>query len=81
LTTERTVWDGSLLDLFVMDHLATGASRQLTRTPFFYECTAVSLLDLSKGEVSPLTSCQRQRESTRSPAWQPDPDAQDRGDS
>ena len=41
------------------------------------ECTAISLFDVGTGDVRPLTSCERQRESTRSPAWQPDPDAQD----
>jgi Tol biopolymer transport system component len=41
------------------------------------ECTAISLLDVSNGDVRPLTSCERQRESTRSPTWQPIPDAED----
>ena len=41
------------------------------------ESTAISLLDLSNGDVRRLTSCERQRESTRSPTWQPDLDAQD----
>jgi Tol biopolymer transport system component len=40
------------------------------------ECTAISLLDVSNGDVRALTSCDRLRESARSPAWQPDPGAQ-----
>lgn len=41
------------------------------------ECTAISLIDLVEGDIRPLTSCDRPSESTRSPTWQPDPDAQD----
>ena len=41
------------------------------------ECTAISLFDVGSGNVSPLTTCERQRESTRSPTWQPDLEAQD----
>jgi Tol biopolymer transport system component len=40
------------------------------------ECTAISLLDVDSRDVRPLGSCERQRESTRSPTWQPDLDAQ-----
>ncbi len=35
------------------------------------ECTAISLIDLADGDIRPLTSCERPRESTRSPTWQP----------
>jgi Tol biopolymer transport system component len=35
-------------------------------------CTAISLVDVASGEVRPLTSCTRPRESALSPAWQPD---------
>jgi Tol biopolymer transport system component len=38
------------------------------------ECTAIALLDIASGAVRPLTSCEHERESTRSPAWQPNPD-------
>ena len=41
------------------------------------ECAAISLIDLNDGDIRPLTSCERERESTRSPTWQPDPDADD----
>jgi Tol biopolymer transport system component len=41
------------------------------------ECTAISLIDLAEGDIRPLTSCDRPSESTRSPTWQPDSDAQD----
>ena len=41
------------------------------------ECTAISLFDLADGDIRPLTSCERPRESTRAPTWQPNPDAQD----
>jgi len=35
-------------------------------------CTAISLVDVASGEVRPLTTCTRPRESALSPAWQPD---------
>jgi Tol biopolymer transport system component len=35
-------------------------------------CTAISLVDVASGEVRPLTSCTRARESALSPSWQPD---------
>ena len=35
-------------------------------------CTAISLVDVASGEVRPLTRCTRPRESSLSPAWQPD---------
>jgi TolB protein len=35
-------------------------------------CTAISLVDIGSGKIRPLTSCTRPRESTLSPAWQPD---------
>jgi Tol biopolymer transport system component len=35
-------------------------------------CTAISLVDVASGKIRPLTSCTRLRESTLSPAWQPD---------
>ena len=35
-------------------------------------CTAISLVDVATGRVRPLTRCTRPRESTLSPAWQPD---------
>ncbi|HEX5027398.1 MAG TPA: hypothetical protein VFV56_01155 [Gaiellaceae bacterium] len=35
-------------------------------------CTAISLVDVTSGEVRPLTTCTRPRESALSPAWQPD---------
>ena len=35
-------------------------------------CTAISLITVDTRAVRPLTSCERQRESTASPAWQPD---------
>ena len=38
------------------------------------ECTAISLLVIASGAVRPLTSCEHQRESARSPEWQPNPD-------
>jgi Tol biopolymer transport system component len=39
-------------------------------------CTGISLIDLDGGDIRPLTSCERERESTRSPTWQPDVDGQ-----
>jgi Tol biopolymer transport system component len=39
-------------------------------------CTAISLIDVESRTVRLLTSCERQRDSTRAPAWQPDQDAQ-----
>ena len=38
------------------------------------ECTAISLFDVGSSDVRALTSCARQRESTRSPTWQPHSD-------
>ena len=35
-------------------------------------CTAISLVDVASRRVRPLTSCTRPRESSLSPAWQPD---------
>jgi Tol biopolymer transport system component len=39
-------------------------------------CTAISLVDVENRTVRPLTSCERQRDSTRAPAWQPDQEVQ-----
>jgi len=38
-------------------------------------CTAISLVDVASGKVRPLTRCTRPRESSLSPAWQPDTSA------
>jgi Tol biopolymer transport system component len=35
-------------------------------------CTAISLVDVASSQVRSLTKCTRPRESTLSPAWQPD---------
>jgi len=35
-------------------------------------CTAISLVDVARGDVRPLTRCTRSRDSALSPAWQPD---------
>ena len=66
------------LDLFVMD-VATGASRQLTRTPFVYEAGYAWSPDSAQIAFTrfiPLFDV-KPKESTRSPTWQPDPDADD----
>ena len=42
------------------------------------ECTAISLVDVESGAVRPLTSCTRRRESSGSPAWQPDAAVEER---
>ena len=39
-------------------------------------CTAISLVDVASREIRPLTTCTRPRESTLSPAWQPDTTAE-----
>ena len=39
-------------------------------------CTSISLVTVRSGVVRSLTSCERERESTRSPAWQPIRDKQ-----
>jgi Tol biopolymer transport system component len=41
------------------------------------ECTAISTVDVRSGVVRRLTSCERRKDSTRSPAWQPDLDTRD----
>lgn len=41
-------------------------------------CTAISLIDVDTSAVRPLTSCERQRESTLSPDWQPNPGTAER---